>query len=298
MGRAGMSDDALVSYDKLQAMLRRDDLLGASLRASLERTEALLADRFLPPRSGFTVRLKGTRMLKPQHLRHLLRSSRKPKRSEERGLDLPDAAWQLLDDGAELMLHENHGPFVIADGALAWPTEGKPAAYLVDRVVAEYEAKRAAGGSAEVEWSGEWPVEPGFYWFFGRRAEDRLSEPPGLHAAQAQIMVESFLTADGERKSREFLLVTSDGRPVVRGQGFTHGMWAPIQAPDEDELPIDMLASMPPPDPQQGGAVVHCVRAGQSLCGAQIGPGATVARVTQLALISCPTCRAQAERVG
>jgi len=215
-------------------------------------------------------------------------------------MDLPDAAWQLLDDGAELRVHETFGPFVLTAtegagyGELAWAGREK----LPEAVAAAYAAQRATRGVDDVEWRGEWPTDPGFYWFFGRRAEDRLSEPPGLHVARAEVMVESFLTGDGERKTREFLLVTSDGRPIVRGQGFTQGMWAPVHTPDEDDLPAEAFAVLPPPDPQQGGALVHCVRGGASLCGAQIGARDTVARTTQLALISCPTCRAAAERVG
>ena len=92
------------------------------------------------------------------------------------------------------------------------------------------------------------------------------------------------------------MLVTADGKPVQRDHGFCSGLWAPLVSPDADDLPAEEFAQLPTPELKAHGTPVHCVRGGQTLCGALVSQGETVARLGQLALITCPACRTAAER--
>lgn len=231
----------------------------------------------------------------PRLLRLLVRASQVPKRSEERGLDLPDEAWALVDGGGELRVHDTYGPFILGSGAiLAWPT-GERARNLAGLLQQEYDAGRV-GSSAELDWTTQWPTDPGFYWFFGFRAQDRVFGSPSLSVAVATLTVERTVDDKGQTHAREFVLVTSGGHAILEGRGFVRGVWAPIATPDEFDWPTDLFDALPePPAPAN---VVHCVHGGATLCGAAVpGPGQLVARSAQLALITCGGCRAQAERL-
>ena len=70
-------------------------------------------------------------------------------------------------------------------------------------------------GSYEAEWSAEWPIEPGWYWFYGKRSS--FADKRDLFPVQV-------------RQATNAMVYIASGAFLYAGEG-ARGVWAPMLVP-------------------------------------------------------------------
>lgn len=199
----------------------------------------------------------------------------------------PQEVAAALDDGAMAGKVGEHS-IVHKDGQILWPT-----GTALVRISRRFEAPTAARKAEKAAWSAAMPADPGFFWFYGVRHWDDSSAPPQFHLVKSELFVER--QADGTMKDR--LVILSDGKAMA--PRWPHrGVFTPLFEPESPaaDFAKSSVIPMDPPSTDQ----IHAVHAGRVLCGFDINQlkGRPVARGGQLGIITCPNCRAAAERVG
>jgi len=172
--------------------------------------------------------------------------------SQYRALDLPADAWALVDAGHGVVSIENDGKV-------------------------RYEVRDRRGVTLwpppnDFEWSTDFPTRDGVFYFYGTTND---SSPPSLHFA---LVSNRLVVIDGV---------------YVRNEPPLRGLFARVPPPAS--IPTDafsVLSVLPLPSPSPDGPVVHAVRAGKTICGAELRPGETFGRPGQHTLVSCQKCRA------
>jgi len=122
----------------------------------------------------------------------------------------------------------------------------------------------------DFEWSPNFPTRDGVFYFYGTID----ASPPALRHA---FVVNKLVVIDGQ---------------YVKSEPSVRGLFARIPPPSS--LPLDLFSSLPTPTlpaPPPDSPIIHAVRAGKTICGADLRPGETFGRPGQYSLISCPGCR-------
>jgi hypothetical protein len=199
----------------------------------------------------------------------------------------PQEVAAALDDGA---VAGKIGEYSIVHkgGKILWPT-----GTALARVSRRFESPTAVRQSEKAAWTTAMPADPGFFWFYGTRHWDDSGAPPQFHLVRSELYVER--QADGTMQDR--LVTMSDGKAMA--PRWPHrGVFTPLFEPESPaaDFAVSEAVPMGPPSAEQ----IHAVHAGRVLCGFDVNQlkGRPVARGGQLGIITCPNCRAAAERVG